>query len=108
MSDDKTIYHGSFEDKVLSRLEDFSVRLAALEQRAAAIEETKSVVERLLRDFTTHNIDVKSLLSKLDRKVNIVNTELFQLKTTAGEIEERVDKVESASRPQMITQEHQF
>jgi chromosome segregation ATPase len=108
MNEDKTIHVGSFQDRVLNQLDDLNSRLAAVEQNTAIIQETKSTVEQLLREFKVHNKDIKSLLEDMNRKLNIVNNDVFQLKSDRDKIQERLDKIESSSRPQVIAQEHQF
>src|SRR5258706_295298 len=91
-----------FEERVLARLEDLNARLASLES------ETKPNWERLLNEFKDMNASVKAYLTNFDRKLDVINSELLQLKANQRDIESRVVKIETEARPQVIIQDHQF
>lgn len=109
MSEDKTRHLPSFEERVLDELGALSSRLVALETRIGEIDsETKPNWERLHRDFSDLHTDVKSIFGNFDRKLDVINREVLQLKADQQGMEGRVEKLESAARPQIIVQDRQF
>jgi tetrahydromethanopterin S-methyltransferase subunit G len=110
MSEDKTLHlPSSFEGRVLAQLEEISIRLAALETRVGKIEaETKPNWERLHSDFTQFHADMKASFGNLDRKLDVVNKEMFQAKADQKGVELRLDKIEAEAHPQIIAQERNF
>jgi|SRR6266850_4835365 len=109
MSEDKTSHLPSFEEKVLGQLDALSSRLAVLEIRIVESDrETKPNWERLHRDFSELHADVKAIFGNFDRKLDVINREVLQLKADQRGVENRVEKLESAARPQIIVQDRQF
>ena len=119
MSEDKTaetLHLPSFEQKILGELETISSRLATVEKRAAQTDlETKPNWERLQKDvaqihsdFVQLNTDMKASFGNLDRKLDVMNKEMLQVKADQAGIEARLKKIELEARPQIIVQERQF
>lgn len=112
MSEDKTadtLRLSSFEEKVLAQLDAVSARLDLLEQRSKERDnETASNLERLLKDFHEMNVTFNTYFKNFDRKLDVMNSELLQLKVDQRAIESRVDKLEVEVRPQVIVQDRQF
>jgi len=97
MSEDKTaetLHLPSFEEKVLVRLDVVSSRLGALEKRQADRDyETKPIWERVLKEFSEMRTEVNAHLTNFDRKLDVVNKEMLQLKADQRGIESRVTKL---------------
>lgn len=112
MSEDKTaktLHLPSFEEKVLAQLDDVSSRLALLEKRSAERDaETKPNWERLLKDFQEMNTSFSTYFKNFDRKLDVINSEMLQLKADQKGVESRVDKIELEVHPQVIAQDRQF
>lgn len=109
MSEDKTRQFHPFEDRVLGELQAIGSRLTALEEKMGAIDrETKPNWARLHRDFSEHSAEVRALLGNLDRKLDVINSEMLQLKSDQKAIEKRISKIEVEVRPQVIPQDRQF
>jgi tetrahydromethanopterin S-methyltransferase subunit G len=99
----------SFEEKVLARLDAIDSRLASLEKRAHDRDfETKPIWERVLSEFSQMRVDVETHLTNFDRKLDIVNKEMLQLKANHVGLEERLDKVEAQIVPNIIVQGRDF
>jgi hypothetical protein len=110
MSEDETKIDGisvSFEDTVLARLEEIGSRLAALEKREQE-PETKSVIEPILSEVRNINLNIQTYLKNFDRKLDVVNSELLQVKADQRAVEARLSKVEIETQPQVIAQDKQF
>lgn len=115
MSEDTTLHLPSFEHKILAELEIISSRLATVEKRAAQTDlETKPNWERLQKDlaqihsaFVQLNTDMKVSFGNLDRKLDVINKEMFQVKADQAGLEARLRKIE-LENPQIIVQDHQF
>lgn len=109
MSEDKTLHLPSFEERVLGQLDTLSLRLAALETRISEIDrETKPNWERLHKDFSDLHAGVKTIFGNFDRKLDVINKEMLQLKADQKEAEARIEKIELEARPQIIVQDRQF
>jgi hypothetical protein len=112
MSNDQTaetLRLSSFEERVLAQLNDLSVRIATLQKRIAEIDaETKPNWERIHKDFLQLHKDMKASFAGLDRKFDVMNKELFQIKADQVGIETRLEKIESEATPQVIVQDRQF
>jgi hypothetical protein len=103
-SDDKTIKMRSpFEEEVLGELRTLASRLTSLEATIAKID-----WDSFRRDFVKHNLDVRELIGDLDRKFDVINHDLLQVKAEQIRIEKRIDKMETDARPQVIVQDRQF
>jgi hypothetical protein len=109
VSEDKTaetLHLPSFEERVLDQLGAVSSRLASLEKRVGEIDmETKPNWERLHRDFSDLHTDVKTIFGNFDRKLDVINSEVLQLKADQKGLERRVVRIESEPRPQIIFQD---
>ncbi|HEX8846115.1 MAG TPA: hypothetical protein VF791_15800 [Pyrinomonadaceae bacterium] len=107
MSEDPTRH--LFEEKVLARLDAIDSRLASLEKRAHKRDfETKPIWENLLNAFTKMQAEVDAHLTNFDRKLDVVNKELLQVKADHSGLEKRLEKVEVEMRPDILVQDHQF
>jgi hypothetical protein len=119
MSEDKTsetLRLPSFQQRILTELETISSRLASVEKRAAQADlETKPNWERLQKDvtqihadFVQLNTDMKVSFANLDRKLDVMNKEMFQVKADLNGVETRLTRIESEVLPQIIVQDRQF
>ena len=77
MSEDKTQHLPSFQTQVLTKLEEVSTRLSALEARVSHAEQSKPALDQLGKDLNKHNAEIKSLLGDISRKLDIVNKDIF-------------------------------
>ena len=106
----------SFEEKVLRHLEEVSSgieevrsRVVALERREAERDmDTKPGFDHILAEVRNINANIETYLKNFDRKLDVVNSELLQVKADQRALEVRVRKVEIDSRPQVIPQDRQF
>lgn len=89
-----------FEERVLTRLEDISSRLAALEKREG--------VESLIIDFRELSENVHTYLANFNEQLGVINSELLQVKADRRTLERRVRKLEIDNRPQAIIQDKEF
>jgi chromosome segregation ATPase len=78
-----------------ARLERVETRLDEMDQRLQVVEkkayDTKPIWERALAEILALREDVHTL----DRKFNIINTELLALKADQNRLEDRMDKIDS-------------
>ena len=90
----------SFEDKVLAQLESLDGRLASLEKREEERDyDTKPIWNRVLTEISEVNTNVSNLDTKVselakhvrsfDRKLDIMNKELLQVKADQRDLEMR-------------------
>lgn len=112
MSEDETkrISHSlSFEARVLAELEKINARLAGLEKREAERAlETRPDLEDILGEVRNINTNVQTYLKNFERKLDVVNSELLQVKVDQRAVEDRLLKVEIETRPQLIPQNRNF
>jgi hypothetical protein len=92
----------SFQERVLAELEALDSRLAAIEKRDT---ETAS---GLVREFKDLSATFKTCFANLDGKLDVVNSELLQVKVDQRAVEKRVRNIEAENRPQVITQDKGF
>jgi predicted nucleic acid-binding Zn-ribbon protein len=103
MSEDPTRH--LFEDKVLARLDAIDARLTVLEKKSSERDyETRPIWERVLNEIT----QINTSLANLDRKLDVMNKELLQLKADNAGLTDRMNKLESQTYPNVIAQERQF
>ena len=99
----------TFEARVLAELGSISSRLAALEKREAERQmETKPGLDQIISEVRSINTNVQTYLKNFERKLDVVNSELLQMKADHRSLEDRLTKVEIETRPQLIPQERQF
>jgi uncharacterized coiled-coil protein SlyX len=111
MSEDtaETLQLPSFEEKVLAQLDAINARISSLEQRVAKQDyDTKPIWERVLREFSEMRTEVNTHLTNFDRKLDVVNKEMLQLKADQTGLESRLSKIESQVLPEVIVQNRQF
>lgn len=98
-----------FKEQVLKRLDTLGVRLSSLERLIAEREfDTKPMWENLLKQFADMREDVNNHLGNFDRKLDVVNKELLQVKADQSNVVDRVSKLERELEPQIVGQDHQF
>ncbi|HWN11632.1 MAG TPA: hypothetical protein VNO50_20560 [Pyrinomonadaceae bacterium] len=112
MNEDKTaetLHLPSFEERVLAKLDEVSLRLAVLEKRSAERDaETKPNWDRLLKEFQDMNTSFSKYFKNFDRKLDVMNSEMLQMKADQKGAETRLDKIEAEGRPQIIVQDRHF
>lgn len=95
-----TLHLPSFEEKVLAQLESVNGRLASLEGRLASLEkreeerdyDTKPIWNRVLTEISELRTEVSELskhMRSFDRKLEIMNKELLQVKADQRDLEMR-------------------
>ena len=111
MSDGKTpdtLHLPSFEEKVLTQLENVNLRLLAIEKKQAEYDyDTKPIWTRVLKEFSEMRHEVNAYFTNFDRKLDVINKEMLQIKADQKGIENRMDRIES-QYPQIIVQDRQF
>jgi hypothetical protein len=108
-SDDVATTLHLFEGKVMARLDAIDSRLASLERKDHDRDfETKPMWERVLSEFTQMRTDVDTHLTNFDRKLDIINKEMLQLKADHIGMEGRVSKIELEIHPSVIIQDRGF
>ena len=82
-------------ERTEARLERMETRLDGIDQRLQALEDkaydTKPIWERAIAEILELREDVHTL----DRKFNIINSELLALKAEQSRLEDRMDKMDS-------------
>ena len=99
----------AFQQKVLAALQELGERIAEIEKRDFQREmATKPDLELVHKDVQDIGDTLKTYLQNFDRKLDVINGELLQLKADQRSVEKRVAKIEIENRPQVITQDRQF
>lgn len=83
MSDDKaeSRHLPSFEERVLVRLDAIETAVTALQKKEAVREyDTKPMWEHLIKAFNQMRTDVNTRFDSFDRKLDVINKEVLQLK----------------------------
>ncbi|SRR6266404_7178018 len=88
----------SFEEKVLAQLDDLRSRVA----------ETRSGFEGFVGEFQNMKDTIKMYFDNFDEKLEVINSELLQVKADQRKVERRVRKLEAEDRPQILMQDKQF
>ena len=94
-----TLHLPSFEEKVLAQLESVNGRLASLEGRLGSLEkreerdyDTKPIWNRVLTEISelrTEVLELSKHMRSFDRKREIINKELLQVKSDQRDLEMR-------------------
>ena len=95
MNDETIRMHSSFEEQALHQLRTLDSRLTVVEEKIARID-----WDSFRRDFVQHTSDVKEMFGLLNRKFDVMNHELLDMKAEQIRLDRRIDKIELDIRPQ--------
>lgn len=101
-TDAETLRMPTFEELVLKQLEAIGGRLGAVEKTL------ESEIKPIHIDVIELSKNVKSSFGDLQRKLDLINKEFFQMKADKIELEERLKKLESEVHPQVIVQTQDY
>lgn len=90
-------------DSIDTRLDSVDARLTALEEKAERqAMETKPIWERALAEIAETRIEMREGFASVERKLDILNRELFQIKSDQARIDGRVDRLERERRENSV------
>lgn len=86
-----------FEERVFARLDSIAERLTALEQAAERrAMETKPIWERALAEIVETRREMNERFDDVERKVDVLNRDMLQLRADYGGLDRRIGKLEGA------------
>lgn len=85
----------SFEERVLFALDSINNRLTALELQAERKAlETKPMWEKALAEIVETRNEMRQRFDNLERKLDVLNQDMLQLRADQRHAEKRLDKLE--------------
>lgn len=94
---------GDRTNEILNEIRMLAARVGAIETGISKID-----WESLRTDFAKHNRDMTELIADLDRKFDVVSSELLRVKAEQLRLNKRLNDMESEMRPKVLPQERQF
>ena len=86
----------TFEERVFARFDAIDARLSALEEKAdARVLETKPIWERALTEIAETRTEMNEHFYNLERKIDVLNGDMLQLRADYSGVERRVSKLET-------------
>jgi tetrahydromethanopterin S-methyltransferase subunit G len=80
----------SFEERVFARFDAMDARLDSMDRRLEALE-TKPIWERALAEI----LEVKEGLYNVERKLDVLSSDIVKVRADQGHLGRRLDKLES-------------
>lgn len=98
-------------ERILMRLDSIDARLDSMDNRLSALEdkaerqamETKPVWERALAEIAETRMEIREGFESLERKIDILNRELLQVKADQARIDGRVDRLEQRRQEDSVS-----
>jgi hypothetical protein len=95
MNDETVRMKSSFEEEVVQRLTVVEEKVGRIDWDSFRID-----WDSFRRDFVRHNSEVKEMFGLLNRKFDVINHELLDIKAEQIRLDRRIDKIELDIRPQ--------